>query len=205
MTTSMQFLVRASIRATSALIAFLYVSASAIGCDTETPTSAVVDDAYPAVPDGGDPTKEITVFKAWWQTTLFLDPVAPGGESLAQRTVPETDYAYAILAPGWDPTSMAPPTTLIPIRSNDKLSVSRGDTLHITVSDVTFTGNCAAGKSLSQADVDFITQNIFPGDFATVTYDAKTCVATPIPVDGGSDGGVVDGGAESAAGDAAHD
>jgi hypothetical protein len=157
-------------------------------CDTETPTTAVVDDAYPAV-DGGDPAQQIVVFKTWWQTTVFLDPVLPGAESQEQRTVPASDYAYALLAPGWDPASAIPPSVLIAVRSNDKLAVARGDTLHIRVSDAAFTGNCAAGKPLAQEDVDFITGSIFPGDFATVTYDAKTCVATPLPIDASVDAG----------------
>lgn len=149
----------------------------AAGCETETASSAIVHDGYPAIADGGDPSTEVTVYKVWWTTTLFLDPVVPGADSDSQRIVPATDYAYALLAPGWGPKSGAPPTVLVPVRSADKLSVSRGDTLHIDVSDATFVGNCAAGKPLSQHDADFITQSIFPGDFDAVTYDAKTCKA----------------------------
>ena len=159
------------------------------GCETETATTAVVADSYPAVADGGDPSTQVTVYKVWWVTTSFLDPVAPGAESDAQRTVPAADYAYALLAPGWDPTSSTPPTLLIPLRSADKLSVNRGDTLRIDVSDATFVGNCAGGKPLSQDDADFITQSIFPGDFAAVRYDARSCTATALPPDGGADGG----------------
>ena len=182
--------------ASFASLAMVGVAFGAVtACDTETPTTAVVDDAYPAI-DGGDPATQIVVYKTWWQTTVFLDPVLPGAESQAQRTVPASDYAYVLLAPGWDPASTTPPAVLVPVRSNDKLAVARGDTLHITVSDATFTGNCAAGKPLAQSDVDFITQSIFPGDFATVTYDAKTCMATPIPPDGGVDGGT-DSGADA--------
>ena len=180
----------------AALVAAIACALCVAACDTETPTSAVVDDAYPAIPDGGDPASGVVVFKVWWQATAFLDPVAAGSESDVQRTVPTSDYAYAILAPGWDPASTTPPAVLIAVRSNDKLAVARGDTLHITVSDATFTGNCAAGKPLAQSDVDFITQSIFPGDFATVTYDAKSCVATPLPPDGGVDGGA-DSGADA--------
>ena len=140
----------------AALVAAIACALCVAACDTETPTSAVVDDAYPAIPDGGDPASGVVVFKVWWQATAFLDPVAAGSESDVQRTVPTSDYAYAILAPGWDPASTTPPAVLIAVRSNDKLAVARGDTLHITVSDATFTGNCAAGKPLAQSDVDFI-------------------------------------------------
>jgi hypothetical protein len=72
------------------------------------------------------------------------------------------------------------------VKSSAKLAVTRGSTLTIGVSDATFVGRCAAGTALSQDDADFITQRIFPGDFAAVTYDAKTCAATPV-LDGGQD------------------
>lgn len=183
------------------LFSILALALAFTGCDTEDPTTAVVDDGYPVLDDGGDVTKQVTVYKVWWVTSLFLDPVVPGAESAAQRTVPANDHAYALLAPGWDPASSTPPTNLVPVRSATTLTVKRGDTLHITVSDGTFVGNCAAGKSLSQDDADFITQSIFPGDFAAVTYDAKTCASTPLPSDGGADVGSADAPA-SEAGDA---
>jgi hypothetical protein len=64
--------------------------------------------------------------------------------------------------------------------------VSLGDTLHIPVDDATFTGNCAAGSFLTQAQADFITREVFPGDFASRSYDAATCTTTPIG-DAGAD------------------
>ena len=156
-----------------------------MGCEGETPTSAVVQNSFQVVPDAGNPPSGVTIYRTWYFTTAFVDPVAPGSSSDTQRTVPATDYVYAVLAPGWDPTSAPAPTTLIPVRSKAKLSVARGDTLMIDVSDATFDGNCARGSRLSQDDADFITQRIFPGQFASVTYDAKTCTATPVPADGG--------------------
>src|SRR5215469_11192668 len=124
-------------------------------------TSCATEDATIAVVDNGYPTK-ITVFKVWWQTTVFVDAVAPGGEGTAERTVPATDTAYAILAPGWDPSSKTPPPVLLPAKSIAPFGTSRGETLHIVVSDATFAGNCAAGEPLTQPDADFITQRIFP-------------------------------------------
>ena len=161
----------------------------ASACETETPTTAVVDNAYPTIPDGGDTSKEVTVFKVWYTTTLFSDPVAPGAESPEQRTIPTRDTVYAILAVGWDPSSTTPPTTLLPTQSASAIAVKRGDKASISVSDATFVGNCAAGRPLTQDQADFITQRIFPGDFAGVTFDARTCASTPIPADGGSDAG----------------
>lgn len=164
----------------------LLAALSIFGCETETPTTALVRNDYPAVPDGGDPATEVTVWKAWYVSSVFLDPVAPGGASDAQRTVSSSDYVYAIVAPGWDPSSMTPPAQLIPVRSKGQLSVKRGDTLTIAVSDATFDGRCAGGSALSQEDADFVTQRIFPGDFTNVRYDAKSCTSTPIPADSGT-------------------
>jgi hypothetical protein len=163
------------------------VSAGLFACDTSDPTQAVVDNAYPAPPDGGDPATQTVVYNAWWSVTLFSTPVGAGAESDQARAVTSTDFAYAVLAPGWDPSSTTAPTTLIPVKTAALLHADRGDTLHIVVSDATVVGNCAAGKPLSQADADFITQSIFPGLFSGVTYDAAKCVATPTPVDAGND------------------
>ncbi len=163
--------------------------AAITGCDGETPTSATVADGYPVIAEGGDSSKRVIVYKVWWVTTLFDGPIVPGAESDTLRTVPAEDFAYALLAPGWDPASSAPPATLIPVHSANKLSVQRGETLRIEVGDATFVGNCAAGSPLPQTDADFITQSIFPGDFAAVTYDAKTCASTPVSSDGGVEGG----------------
>ena len=151
------------------------VATTLAACDTEEPTMVLVENAYPVVPVGGDPATLVVVYKAWWVTTLFKDPLLPGATSDEERSVPETDFVYALLAPGWDPTSQTPPTTLIPVKSKAKVGVARGETLSISVSDGTFSGNCGATPPLSQDDADFITQRIFTGDFIGVQYDAKTC------------------------------
>lgn len=176
--------------ATRALAVFLALGAAAsaftstlVGCKTADPTQVVVENAYPEVADGGDPATQVVVYKVWWQVVLFEDPVLPGTSSAEQRGVPERETAFALLAPGWDPESGTPPTTLVPVKSKELLAAKRGDTLRITVSDATFTGNCAAQQPLTQEDADFITERIFPGDFAGVIYDAKTCTSTPIPAD----------------------
>jgi hypothetical protein len=171
-------------------LARLLVSIALLGaaaCDTENPTMVVVDNGYAPVPDGGDPKTQMTVFKVWWVTSLLPDAVGPGGEGQPQRTVPNTDFAYALIAPGWDPSSPMPPTTFVAARSAVRLTASRGDTLHVPVSDNTFVGNCAVGKPLLQDDADFITQRIFPAEFTGSTYDAATCVATGSSADAGVD------------------
>ena len=167
-------------------LCIIFGSALALGCD-DTETTAVVDNGYPTTSDGGfDPAKSITIYRAWWLVTVFTDPIAAGAASDSHRVVSGSDAAYVILAPGWDPNSGEPPTVLIPAKTNGAISVSKGDVLHITVDDAHVAGNCAAGHPLAQADADFITQNIFPGDFAGTTYDAATCTLAMASKDAGA-------------------
>ena len=147
-------------------------------CATETPTSAVLDNGY-AADDGG--TNQVVVYRGWWFVTEFLDPVLPGASSGPERSVEGSDFAYVVLAPGWDPSSGAPPSVLLPVRSAGPLASTRGDTLHVLVSPTPFIGDCSSGSPLTQDDADFITHRIFPGDFARYTYDAKTCKLTARP------------------------
>jgi hypothetical protein len=149
------------------------------GCSGDNPTMVVVDNDFPAAAEGGGAASGVTVFKVWWVTSLMPDPVLPGAEGQPERTIPASDYAYAVLAPGWDPASGAPPTSVLAAKSTGVLTVAQGDTLHVHVSDVTFAGDCAAGQPLSQEDADLVTERIFPGEFAGVAYDAATCTRTP--------------------------
>lgn len=145
-------------------------------CQTEDAAYAVVGNDYPVATDSHDPSQQTTVYKVWWSTALFSSPVAAGGESETIRAVAGGEVAYALLAPGWDPTSSDPPSMLIPVMTHIPLTVSRGTTLHIHLSDTTVVGNCGARASgqLTQDEADFITQRIFPGDFIG-TYNAKAC------------------------------
>jgi hypothetical protein len=163
------------------------VVAASAACETEDASMAVVDNGYPAASSGG-PAAQTVVYRAWWVATYFPEPVAPAGTSIEQRSIPASDFAYAVLAPGWDPASATPPAQLVVVKSKAPLSLTRGDTLQIVINDQTFDGSCAAQQPLSQEDADFITQRIFPGELAGVTYDAKTCTMTPIPTgDAGTD------------------
>ncbi|MEO7037786.1 MAG: hypothetical protein ABI548_27715 [Polyangiaceae bacterium] len=145
-------------------------------CETSDPTQAVFDNQYPAADAG--PAGDMTIYKGWWSVAQLPEPVSPGTESDPVRVVKGSDYAYALLAPDWDPENGTPPP-LLAVRTTAKLSVNRGDTLDIVISDATILGNCAAGKALSQEDADFITHRIFPGEFASLSYDAATCVTSP--------------------------
>jgi hypothetical protein len=168
------------------LLATTIASTSLVGCDASDPTSAVVDNAYPRAPNGVN-AEQTTVFKAWWSVTLFADPVGAGSSSDPNRVVPASDYAYALLAPSWAPDSPSAPGKLVAVRTKEKVSVARGDTLQITISSDSVVGNCDDGSHLSQKDADFITQRIFPGDFTNMVYDPTTCVATGTLQDGQKD------------------
>lgn len=157
-------------------LAFIALAA----CDTEDATSVQIDNDYAA-------NTAFVVYKAWWKTSYLPDAVGPTAEGVRERTVPNSDYAYVVVAPGWDPTSSDPPTKLIAMKSLSPFKVSRGDILHIHVSDDTFAGNCAGPHPLSQDDADFVTQRIFPGEFPDGTYDAATCVFKPAAADAGTD------------------
>ena len=157
-------------------------------CNTSDPTSAVLANDYLAASDAGS-TDSMAVYKGWWAVAQFTDPVAAGQVSDAVRVVPGSDYGYALLAPGWDSSGDTPPTTLIPLRSAQKLTVARGDTLNFVVSDDATLGNCLTGKPLTQEDADFITQRIFPGEFSNARYDAAVCKTSPTSGHGGSANG----------------
>lgn len=152
-----------------------------VACDTEDASSSVIDNAYPAAPaDGSDPAKQTVVYRAWWFATYYAAPVPGGASSDIQRAVPASDFAYAVLAPGWDPASETPPTSLVLVKSKAPFAVERGALVHVTISDATFAGNCAARQPLSQEEADFITQSIFPGVFTDKVYDAKTCTTKDV-------------------------
>jgi len=159
--------------------------AALAGCATADPTTAVVDNGYAA--HDADPSTDVTAYKAWWSVALFPEPVAAGQSSDPIRVVPGNDFAYALLAPGWDPATGSTPASLIPVQTTQRISVDRGETLHILLSDSTTIGNCASGRPLSTEEAAFIVDRIFPGDFAGVVYDPSTCVATPIAEDAGTD------------------
>ncbi len=167
---------KTSFRCVSVATALLVASSFASACKTEDPSRVAIENAYPAPSAGSAPAN--VVYRAWWSATYFAHPVAPGATSEEERAVPATGTVYVVLAPGWDPSSETPPTSLVALKSKTPLSIGRGDLLTIRVSDELFTGNCAAQQPLTQDDADFVTQRIFPGDFEGYAYDAKTCTLT---------------------------
>lgn len=154
----------------------LSLACVAVGCDHKPETTVVLENGYPA-----SSARPLVVYRVHWQAVTFESPVPPGASSDPHGTVPASaNTAYAVLAPGWDPTSSTPPTSFIVLQSRDGFEVHLDDTLHIPLDDTTFIGNCAAGSVLSQAQADFITRLVFPSDFASFSYDAATCTTRPI-------------------------
>jgi len=158
------------------------------GCNTSEPTTAVLSNEYPSESDASS-VDSLVVYKGWWSVALFPEAVPAGQVSDPVRIVSGSDYGYALLAPGWDATIGAPPTTLIPLRSAQKLSVGRGELLTFVVSERATLGDCKTSVPLSQDDADFITQRIFPGEFAGLVYDAANCTTSPISRAEGGAGG----------------
>ncbi len=164
------------LRAGRAIVCALALSLSALACDQVPTPSVVLDNEYPA--DGGAP---FVVYRAFWQAVAFQNPVPPGESSDAQSTLPASPQtAYAILAPGWDPSSDAGPTSFVILQSSAGFGVAEGETLHIRVGDATFVGNCASGSHLTQDQADFITKfvftsTIFPDAAPPFRYVAATC------------------------------
>jgi hypothetical protein len=169
-------------RAMRVLAAALPFAIAGASCDSLPQTSVVIDNGY--APSATNPA---VVYRAYWETTYFVDPIAPGTSSDTQATIPaSTSPAYVVLAPGWDPELSAQPESLVVLQSKSGFDVHLGGTVHIPVDDDGFAGNCAAGSHLTQDQADFITGVVFPDVFATYTYDAATCTATPIG-DAGTD------------------
>lgn len=162
-----------------------FVSASAIA--VLAPACAVFPDSAPqtrvVLDNDYAPTTLLTVYDAYWQNVSFAgQPVSAGSSSAPQNTVPASpdNRAYAVLAPGWDPAGSIPPQTLVVVQSRRGYGVGLGDTLHISVDDDAFEGNCAASGGLTQTQADFLTRIVFAADFAGLAYDAATCTTTPI-------------------------
>jgi len=157
------------------------------GCNTSEPTTAVLSNEYPS--SDANSTDSMPVYRGWWSVAQFPDAVPAGQVSDPVRIVQGNDYGYALLAPGWDVATGAPPTTLLPLRSAQKLSVGRGELLTFVVSELATVGDCRSSRPLSQDDADFITQRIFPGEFAGLVYDAANCTTSPISRAEGGAGG----------------
>ena len=185
---------RRSLAAVVTVFALALLATVPFGCagfpDGAPKTSVVLENRYAPTAKSA-----LVVYDAYWLNVSFGvhplpsapspipgQPVAPGSSSEPQDTIPASadNTAYVVLAPGWDPASTTPPTSLVVLQSRSGFAVVLGDTLHIPVDDVTFEGNCAAGSHLTQDQTDFLTKIVFASDFAGHNYDASTCTTTQI-------------------------
>jgi hypothetical protein len=115
-------------------------------CDSPS-TFVVLENRYPESTANPE-----VVYQGFWQAISFPSPLPPGASSSPQSTIAASaNLAYVVLAPNWQVTSSAPPTSLIVLQSRTGFAVSLNQTLRIPVDDATFAGNCAAGSSLSSA------------------------------------------------------
>ncbi len=163
------------------LLAATSACAGATGCDQGPHTAVILANGYPA-----SAKAPLVVYRAAWENIApgaaasFPTPIDPGSQSTPQVAEPTSgDTAYVVVAPGWDPELSATPASLVVLQSRVPIAATFNDTLTITVDDTTFAGNCAVGSVLGQDQADFITQRVFPCDFASLHYDAATCTLTP--------------------------
>jgi hypothetical protein len=157
------------------VLAITVACGGAAGCDQSPHTAVVLANGYPTAA-----TAPLVVYRAVWENVAFPTPVEPGSSTSPQPSETTSGVtAYVVLAPGWDPELSATPASLVVLQSRVPISETFDDLLTITVDDTTFAGNCVAGSPLPQAQADFITQVVFPCDFAAYHYDAATCTLTP--------------------------
>jgi hypothetical protein len=170
----------------SILAAVVALAVLVAACQGAPATTVVLDNAYPT-----SSPSPLVVYDAYWQAVSFAgSPLVPGASSAPQPTVPASaNTAYVVVAPGWDPSSVAPPKSFVVLESREGYSVGLGDSLQIAVDDNSFIGNCAAGSHLTATEATFITRYVFACDFATMSYDPATCTVTPIADTGACDGG----------------
>jgi len=147
-----------------------------IACACDSPATQVIFENDYAT------TSANVVYEARWEATTLAAPLAPGESSDPQSSVfASSNAAYVVLAPGWDPSSGAAPTSFVVLESRAGYALDFDDTLRISVDDASFAGNCATGSMLSQDDADFLTQRVFAQTFTGLHYDASTCTTTPSP------------------------
>lgn len=184
-------------RAIAILCVLSSASGAALGAACQPDLSeAVVVNELPA--NGPEP---LTVYKVWYRSALFLDPVAPGGQSETLRIGPGTEPAYALLALAYDPDAGAP--RLVPARTKDVIRSEPGDTARLVFSPATALIGCGGTVGMSREDYETIRQRIFPGD-TFAPFDPAGCTPQPDPAqDAGSDGArTLPAGADSSASDA---
>jgi hypothetical protein len=135
-------------------------------CESSDATYAAVSNQ---LGDGG-----ATVYKVWYRTTLFTEPVTPGNDSPVHVVAPGGDVAYVLLVAEWDPNT-GPKGPLVPAIT-PLVGVDKGDIARIVVAKdairTACTGTPTSGP-LAQDEYDHIRLRIFPDE--TIRPYAEAC------------------------------
>ena len=126
------------------------------GCQTD-PTEAVVVNALPA-----NAAEPLTVYRAWYLSTLYVDPVAPESQSEQLRVGAGAEPAYALLAVAYDPE--VGPVRLVPARTRENVRLEAGETARVVFSASSSLIGCDGPDGLSREQYEFLAARIFPGE-----------------------------------------
>lgn len=107
-------------------------------------------------------TTDLVVVKAWYRSTLFVDPIAPGASSESLRVGAGTEPLYALVARATDADAPSAGPLLV-ARSREPVSTSPGAHEALVVSSETMLVGCGP-DGLSPEERDFVATRIFPRD-----------------------------------------
>lgn len=151
----------------------------AAGCETTSPTEAVVHNRFAAGPPA------VVLKKVWFRSTLWNGPIVPEAQSDTLRVAAGTEPAYAVIEVA---------SRSFVVKSRDLVTSSLGDTTTILFSPATTAGTCFTDARLSREDYELVTTRIFPGE-PVEPFDA------PCEIAESADGGMPDAGTSADAGD----
>jgi hypothetical protein len=149
-----------------------------VACDSD--ATVVLDNRYPST--SGEPQ---FVYRAQFMQAQWDTAVPPQSSSVPESTLETSgDWAYVLLAPGWDARMDAGPQSFVVLKSYETIAAGAGKDVRIAIDDTTFRGRCAAGSFLTQVEADAITNAFFSDALDGFVYNASDCTTTKV-----SDGG----------------
>lgn len=156
---------------------FALVAGSIAACDPAEPARVTIANELPA-----EGAEAFTIDKAWYRTTLFVRPVAPGEASESASIGFGKETAYFVLTIG------DPPQRYLAMSTNE-IETSQGEQARIVVNASTIRSTCIGAPRMTEAEYKFIRERIFPGE--EVQELGAACFVPPPPgaADGGSEGG----------------
>lgn len=144
-------------------------------CDPNEPARMTIANELPA-----EGAEAFTIEKAWYRTTLFFRPIAPGETSETSSVGFGKEAAYFVLAIG------EPPQRYLAV-STGEIETSVGEQARFVVNASTIRSTCVGAPRMTEAEWHFIRDRIFPGD--DVQDFGAACFVPPPPYDGGAEGG----------------